>query len=123
METIWLSIEDLEHALEDAQNQLPMTAVESAITVYQAAQAVIDAYTAVKDAAKQLVADVMTETGQTAYNTQAGKASITAPSMTVSYDAKAIDILLRDDADLALRLSPYRKVTERAGSLRITAGK
>ena len=34
-----------------------------------------------------------------------------------------LDILLRDDPDLALRLSPYRKVTERAGSLRITVGK
>jgi len=110
-------------ALEDAHNQLPATAVESAITVYQAAQSVIDAYTLAKDAAKQLITDVMTETGQTAYSTQAGKASITSPSQTVSYDAKALDILLRDDADLALRLSPYRKVSERAGTLRIAGAK
>lgn len=46
-----MSIEELKAALEDAQNQLPMSAVESAVTVYHAASAAIDAYTAVKDAA------------------------------------------------------------------------
>ena len=97
--------------------------VESAIGVYQVAGAVIEEYAAVMDAAKELIADVMAETGQTKYVTAAGMATMSAPSVTVSYNAKAIDILLRDDADLAMRLSPYRKETERAGSLRITAGK
>jgi hypothetical protein len=115
--------EELAVWLNTAKYEVPATAVESAIAVYHAASAASDEFAAVKDAAKQLIQDVMTETGQTAYSTQAGKASITAPSQSVTYDAKAIDILLRDDADLALRLSPYRKVSERAGTLRITAAK
>lgn len=97
--------------------------MEAVIALYHEVQAAIDAYTTAKEAAKQLISDVMEKTGQTKYVTLAGTAAVTAPSVTVSYDAKAIDILLRDDADLALRLSPYRKVTERAGTLRITAGK
>ena len=73
--------------------------------------------------AKSIVFEIFAETGQTDAVTSAGKVAIGAPSVSISYDAKAIDILLRDDADLAMRLSPYRKVTERAGSLRITAKK
>ena len=115
--------EDLKVQLDVATYATPDKSVESAIAIYQAASAFADGYTIIKDAAKKLIADVMEETGQTKYVTLAGTAAITAPSQTVSYDAKAIDILLRDDADLALRLLPYRKVSERAGTLRITAGK
>lgn len=115
--------EEMQVWIDVAVYEQPPKAVESAIAVYQAASAVLDEYTAVKERAKKLIMDVMEETGQTKYVTQAGTAAVSAPSQTVTYDAKAIDILLRDDPDLALRLSPYRKVTERAGSLRITAGK
>jgi hypothetical protein len=101
----------------------PATAVESAIAIYHNASANADGYNIIKDAAKRLISDVMAKTGQMKYVTLAGTAAVSAPSQTVTYDAKAIDILLRDDADLALRLSPYRKVTERAGTLRITAKK
>ena len=78
---------------------------------------------AVEQAPDTTIADVMTETGETAYKTQAGNVSITAASTSVSYDAKAIDILLRDDADLAMRLAPYRKESQRAGTMRITGAK
>lgn len=115
--------EELKVQLDVAMMQVPQASVESAIAIYHAASAFADGYTIIKDAAKKLIADVMTETGQTKYNTAAGVAIVSAPSQTVSYDAKAIDILLRDDPDLALRLSPYRKVSERAGTLRITASK
>ena len=117
------TIDELKQWLDGANTEVPATAVESAIAVYHAANSVIDEYTAVKDAAKALIVDVMAKTGQTKYATLAGTAAVSAPSQTVTYDAKSIDILLRDDADLALRLSPYRKVTERAGTLRITVGK
>lgn len=114
---------DLNAALEAAHGYEPSMAVESAIAIYQQASSAADEYAAVKDAARQMIADVMAETGQTAYTTKAGKASMTAPGVSVSYDAKAIDILLRDDPDLAMRLTPYRKEVERAGSLRIVAAK
>jgi len=113
----------LSEALEYSHIGEPTVSVESAILVYQSAQAAIERYELVKGQAKQMITDVMSETGQTSYTTRAGRVAISAPSVTVSYDAKSIDILLRDDADLAMRLSPYRKETERAGSLRITAGK
>lgn len=114
---------DMANDIEDCNDYEPANAVQTAIRLYQEASAAIDSYTAVKDAAKKLIMDVMAETGQTKYSTPAGTASVTAPSISVSYDAKAIDILLRDDADLALRLAPYRKESERAGTLRIAAGK
>jgi hypothetical protein len=117
------TIDELRAALDAAHMGAPELSIESAITVHQAAQAVIDAYTTVKEAARQLITDVMTETGRTDYATRAGKVTVTAPSTSVTYDAKALDILLRDDADLALRLAPYRKQSERAGSLRITGAK
>lgn len=101
----------------------PQAVVESAILVYQQAASEIDRMSLVKDEAKRIITSVMVETGETSYTTRAGKASVSAPSTSVSYDGKALDILIRDDADLAMRLAPYRKITERAGTLRITAAK
>ena len=106
-----------------AESGVPEVSVESAIAVYQAATAEIDAYTEVKDAAKKLITDVMTETGQTAYSTKAGKVAMTAPSQSVSYDAKAIDALCASSDELMRLLAPHRKVSERAGTMRITAAK
>lgn len=114
---------ELETQLQNALTQEPRNAVETAITVYLMAKAQADAANAIADAAKKLIADVMTETGETAYTTQAGKVAISSPSVNVSYDAKAIDILMADDPDLAMRLSPYRKESQRAGTMRITAAK
>ena len=114
----------LKGVLDDLSgNSTPEMAVESAIAVYLVAKAEMDAYALIAEEAKNLIADVMTETGATSYATKAGKVSITTPSISVTYDAKAIDILLRDDADLALRLSPYRKESQRTGTLRIVGAK
>lgn len=101
----------------------PNSAVETFVTVHLAAAAAIDAYTAVQQEAKKLIAEVMEETGQTKYATRAGTAQVTAPSTTISYDGRALDILCTADADLALKLFPYRKETQRAGTLRIAATK
>lgn len=110
-------------ALSAAQTGDPALCVESAIAVYLGAKAEMDAYSAVADAAKKLITDVMTETGQTAYSTKAGKVSITAPSQSVSYDAKALDALAASSDDFARLLAPHRKVSERAGTMRIVAAK
>lgn len=114
---------ELYSALDAAHVGAPESSVESAIAVYLAASAEIDAYTAVKDAAKKLISDVMAETAQTAYSTKAGKVSITAPSTSVSYDAKALDALAASSDELARLLQPHRKVSERAGTMRIVAAK
>ena len=97
--------------------------LDLAVGAYVLAAGYISRLEEMQAEAKALITEVFTETGQTDAVTSAGKVAIGAPSVTVAYDAKAIDILLRDDADLAMRLSPYRKETMRAGSMRITAKK
>ena len=113
----------LAEVLHHAQTGAPKDCVESAVTVYQAAAAAIDTYTAVQQAAKKLIGEVMEETGQTKYVTRAGTAQVTSPSTTISYDGKALDVLCTADADLALKMFPYRKEVQRAGSLRIAGAK
>jgi hypothetical protein len=118
-----MNVSDLFTALDAAHVGTPEQCVESAIAVYLAASGEIDAYTVVKDSAKKLISDVMTETAQTAYSTKAGKANITAPSQSVSYDAKALDALAASSDEFARLLAPHRKVSERAGTMRIAAAK
>lgn len=110
-------------ALDTANTGTPEASVETAITVYLAAKSEIDAYDVIAGAAKKLISDVMTETAQTAYSTKAGKVAITAPSVSVTYDAKALDALAASSDDYARLLAPHRKVSERAGTMRITAAK
>ena len=118
-----MTIEELRAALEAAHQGTPDASVETAVTVYQVAAGMVDAYSEVKDAAKALIGDVMTETGVTRYATRAGKVQMTAPSVVVSYDARALDVLCQADADLALKLFAHRKETQRAGTMRITGAK
>lgn len=118
-----ISTQELLAAIESAQTQQPSAAVESAIMVYMACKAEVDAYTAVMDSAKKLISDVMAETGETAYATAAGKANVTAASVSITYDSKALDALTASSDDYARLLSPHRKVTERAGTLRIVGAK
>lgn len=99
------------------------TAAETAIMVYQAVKAEQDALTEVANAAKAMIQEIMVETARTSIQTPAGKAQITAPSVSVSYDAKALDALCASSPELAAILAPHRKLTERAGTLRITAAK
>ncbi len=95
-------------------------ALDLAVGAFLQAAGYITLLEEMQKAAKDLITEIFTETGQTDAKTSAGRIAISKPSLTVSYDAKAIDILLRDDADLAMRLSPYRKETMRAGTMRIT---
>ena len=117
------TIEELQAALDAAQQGTPDASVENAVTVYQVAAGMVDAYNQVKDAAKALIGEVMAETGVTSYATRAGKVQMTAPTVTISYDARALDVLCQADADLALKLFAHRKETQRAGTMRITGAK
>ena len=117
------TLEELEAALVAARSGQPELCVESAVAVYLAAATEIDRYEVVQNEAKRLIGDIMTETGATRYSTRAGVAAVSSPSTVVSYDSKALDVLLRADADLALKLFPYRRETQRAGTLRISPGK
>lgn len=99
------------------------TAIESAIAIHLAAAATIESYKEAQEQARQLVAKAMAETGQTSFTTKAGKAIITAPSTTVAYDAKALDVICATNPTVNRLLAPYRKQNVRPGSLRITAAK
>lgn len=116
-------VAELEAQLNQAIAQPPHRAVEDAITVYLMAKAQADAFGKVADEAKRLIGDVMVETGQPAYKTQAGNVSMTSPSVSVSYDAKALDALAASSDDFARLLAPHRKESQRAGTMRITAAK
>lgn len=117
-------LQEVRDLVSRAQNA-PTTeiALDLAVGAYLLAAGYISQFEKEQAEVKALITEVFTETGQTDAVTSAGKVAIGAPSVSISYDAKAIDILLRDDADLAMRLSPYRKETMRAGSMRITAKK
>ena len=118
-----MTLDELTQALDAAETGTPEQAVTSAIAVYLAASGMVDAYAAVKDSAKRLIGDVMTETGQTTYTTPAGKVAMTSPSTSVNYDSKALDALCASSAELAHMLQPHRKVSEKAGTMRITSAK
>lgn len=117
------TLTDLRTWLLRARHEAASTedAIESAIAIYQAAAAQIDAAQALQAEAKMLLTEIMTETGETSYSTKAGKAYVTAPSRVVTYDAKGLDKLAALDDDLAFVLEPFRRVTERAGTLTIRA--
>ena len=96
-------------------------ALESAIAIYQGAAGAITALQAVQADAKLLLGEIMVETGETNVTTKAGKAYVTSASRVVTYDAKGIDALAANDDELAAVLEPFRRVTERAGTLTIRA--
>jgi hypothetical protein len=114
-------IDELRDWLERARTEsgTTETALEGAISVHQAAAAAIVQLQQVQADAKQLITEIMTETGETNITTKAGRAYVTAASRIVTYDAKGIDKLAANDDELAAVLEPFRRVTERAGTLTI----
>ena len=116
-------LQEVRDLVSRAQNAPTEIALDLAVGAYLLAAGYISQFEKEQAEVKALITDIFTETGQTDAVTSAGKVTVGLPSVTITYDSKAIDILLRDDADLAMRLSPYRKETMRAGSMRITAKK
>jgi hypothetical protein len=96
-------------------------ALENAIFMYRDLAERIKALQEAQAAQKQTITDIFIELGVDKATTPAGKALITAPSVIVSYDAKALDVLRASDDRLDRMLSPHRKETMRAGTLTIKA--
>ena len=74
-----------------------------------------------QDTAKQIISDIMLESGEIKVSTPMGSAAFTAASVRVSYDSKALDALIASDQSLARILGPHRKATMVAGGLTIKA--
>jgi hypothetical protein len=94
-------------------------AVSNALAVYNQASAEMDALKGIQAAAKQLIEEIITETGQDKWETDFARCYITKPTVIVTYDKKALDALCKSDDNLNRLLSPHRKETERAGTLTI----
>ena len=95
------------------------TALTNAITVYRELSARVKTIEAQQARAKQIVTEIMQETGQVKAITPAGTAQFTADSVRVSYDTKALDALCASDGLVARLLNPHRKETAVKGSLTI----
>lgn len=96
-------------------------ALENAIFMYRDLAERIKALQEAQAAQKQTISDIFMELNIDKATTNAGKALITAPSVSVSYDWRALDVLCASDDRLARMLKPHRKETERAGTLTIKA--
>jgi hypothetical protein len=107
------------NAIEQGHAPDAETALADAITLYKALGAYSKEIDAERDRAKRITGEIMTETGQTKASCPAGTAYFTGDSLTVSYDAKALDALCKSNETLARVLTPHRKETTRAGSLTI----
>ena len=94
-------------------------ALATAAAVYQDAANRIEQLQAVQAQAKQLITDIFVETGATDARTPTAQVYVSRPGVTVSYDVKALDALAAADAEVAELLAPFRRQTERAGTLTI----
>jgi hypothetical protein len=101
-------------------SDLPEVVAEGIISDYLRARERMEEWQIKAEDARRRLSDLIEQTGRTTWETAAGKASVTAPSTTVSYDARALDALAASSPEIAAILAPHRKVTERAGTLRIT---
>ena len=96
-------------------------AMENAIAVFQDAAATITQLQAVQSEAKLLIGEIFAETGSTEATTPAGRVIVTKPGFVVTYDSRGLDALAGNDDELAGLLAPFRRQTERAGTLTIRA--
>jgi hypothetical protein len=101
----------------------PQQVLADAALVYQEAAFAVEGYQTVQRAAKSLISEVFTETGETEAQTPTAKILVTRPSTSAKYDAKALDALCASDPNLARILAPHRSVSERAGTLMIRAAR
>ena len=105
--------------IENGQVSNAETAVSDIITLYKIAGGQINLLKELQQRTKLLLSEIIAETGQVDWQTEAGKTYIPRPSVSIRYDAKKLDALCESDSELARRLAPFRKETERAGSLTI----
>lgn len=105
--------------VEDGGVKDAETAVSDLITLYKVAASQIKAVEDVQAKIKLLLSEIMAETLQTEWQTEAGRAYVPSAGVSVRYDAKKLDVLCASDTRLAERLKPFRIESERPGTLTI----
>lgn len=94
-------------------------AVEAAVDLLRRARAVKDALAAVEAAARLTISEAIEETGKTRWETRAGTAYVTSTGQSVTFDARALEALVKSDPALARILDPHRTVKTTGGSLTV----
>lgn len=97
----------------------PEEAAAVAIGIYRAAANQAAALKTVQDAAKAAIGDLIAETGRERWDTEAGIAVLTSPSVRTTWDAKALDALCKSSPQIAELLAPHRRETMVAGSVTV----
>jgi hypothetical protein len=112
-------VNELRHALSGIYGLQPVQAVERLIGIYRHAKSLQDALGEIEKDAKLALTAIIDETGQADWKTISGRCYVTAPGVSVRYDAKALDRLSAADPKAAELLAPYRTEAERPGTLTI----
>lgn len=113
-----IDIADLHRRLTAHQTSTE-SALDFAVGLYKEAACYIDALEEFQAECKLLIADIFAELGTTEATTSAGRCYVTRPGVTISYDRKGLDELCERSPELRALLEPYRKVSERAGTLTV----
>ena len=99
----------------------PGQAIDEAVALYLELGSEIAELEIARAAAKQVISDVIIETGLDRFEVNAGMAYVSKPSIRTSYDVKGLDKLSAERPDLAGILALYRTTKEVAGTLTIRA--
>lgn len=106
--------------IDDGQAGSAEEAAAEAIAVYLAAGGIksqIDEL--LWKRAKDIIQEIMVETGQLKFETEYGRAYVPRSGVSVSYDWKGLDALCQKYPEVAELIRPYRIERERPGSLTI----
>ena len=93
------------------------------IAVYRQIQEAMKALEEVKAQAAAQLAGVMDEMNMTELETVAGWAYITPDTTFRTYNGEGLDAAAEADAELAAKIAPFRRVTNRKGSITVKAQK
>jgi hypothetical protein len=94
-------------------------ALDTAIGLYKEAASYVVALQEFQTECKVQLSEILAELGETSAETPSGRCTVSRPSLVITYDRKGLDALCDTDPRLQEILSPYRRVTERAGALMI----
>jgi hypothetical protein len=118
-------IDELKRDLDniEAGNVAADEAAGLAVDIYRLARdgerAAAEPWQELQKRAKNILGDIIVETGRTSWEGQLARCYVPAPGKSVTYDAKALDALCASNSYLAEVLAPHRREIERAGSLTI----
>lgn len=98
-------------------------ATNAALEVFTVAASIKSTLDALQKKAKEVLEDVMLETGEIKWESELATAIRVETAGAVTYDRKALDVLCDADQYIAEKIGKYRKVGEGNVTIRITPKK